>query len=465
MNSIFSTIKKNKLDVILYICAFLVGAAVLVIPVPYLVILISSIFIFIFFVKKPIYSYYALILTIPFIDRIRALPISFSINDIFILLTTVVVLVNMAISKDKVSLKTKIDLWILLLLIIHFAAGLYSFYDRGLLSSFKFSEVILTYYITVYFIRTKKVKIATILKLLLFTGLIQALIGILQSTTGGFGAVFQSNRGYLGYFGLGSTRVWHAWGSFGGNGFLPNFLTILLFFFLPLKNYFKSNMSKIILFIYIVAIYMGYSKESLLTFFICSLFYLIFTAKDFKKIVFKLSGVFLALACVGSMLMSTPFAETVFHSLRDRLYIWQYPLLVFSNNPHYLIFGTGLNSYFEIIKPVLPITELMKSNHGGIFVHNYYFLVLQEMGIVGFLILFSFLFYILWFTTKKYIAIKGISRHLYLSVFLVITTIFTTGFFGMLFSFTPIQVLFFILFAIIFSKLGKKEAEGFNLLK
>ena len=148
------------------------------------------------------------IFTIPFVDRIRVLPISFSLNELVLLFTFLVCLGHMVLRSHRVSLKTSLDGWILLLTVTFFLAGFFSESDTGMLGFFKVFEAFIMYYMTVYLIRTRQITRSLALKVVLFTALSQAALGSFQSFTG-IGSDFQSARGYLGYLGLGSNIVWH----------------------------------------------------------------------------------------------------------------------------------------------------------------------------------------------------------------------------------------------------------------
>jgi len=452
---------KNGVNTAILLTVLVLSASLLVLTPLNFFIMAAVLAIFTIFVIRPDICYYFMIFTIPFTERLRILPISFSLNDVLVFVCGITVFLNLILRNERVSLKTKIDKWILVLLVLYFAAGMYSIYDRGILSSFKFLEAVLAYYMTIYFIRSKQVKISGIIRLLVIAGIFQAIIGILQSVTGQFGAGFQSDRGYLGYLGIGPKVVWHAWGTFGGNGSLPNFLTMILFFVLPFHKYLNKKKRNLILLIFLTAIYMGYSKESLLTFITCASFYMIYTSQDIKKTIMNCLKFFVPLAVIGIILINTPFVNTINETLTGRIGIWKYPLTAFANNPKLLVFGTGLMSYWKLIEPLLPPYLMInpEDSHFWLLAHNYYIIVVQETGFVGFIILFSFLFYLMHVLSKNYFKLSGQSRNIFLSSFLMVLPIFTTSFFGQTFMETSSKILFFTLFGMAFAKMQDESCE------
>ena len=103
-------------------------------------------------------------------------PVSFSINDILILICIMAVILNIFINDKNINLKTSIDKWNIVLLILYFITGITSLGETGILTSFKFLEAIFVFYITVYLIRTKQTSLSKIIKVFLFTGLFQEAI-------------------------------------------------------------------------------------------------------------------------------------------------------------------------------------------------------------------------------------------------------------------------------------------------
>ena len=443
--------KFNKLDKIFILIAFVFGSLILFFPVHYLLLAFLGAIVFVFLLVKPQYCYYLVIFTITFPDRLRVLPISFSANDILILICILSVGLNLLINDRRVSLKTSIDKWNIVLLILYFITGITSLSNTGILTSFKFLEAIFVFYITVYLIRTKQISWSKIIKAFLFTALFQSLIGILQSTTGEFGATFQSERGYLGYLGIGPKIVWHAWGTFGGNGMLPEFLVDILLLSLPFLKFINTKKRNIILAILLVAIYMGYSKESILALFVCGLIYYYYNSKNRKEALGKVA-VFATITSIVSVIMAnTSFVKTVDDTVASRFFIWSYPIAAFTNNIKYLWIGAGLNSYWALIDPLLP-PNILAQEHEYMFAHNYYLLAVEEMGIIGAVILFSFFIFMCKKFFENFKKYKGYYRKLNMSVFLFLITIFTSSIGGFFYYNTYMKIMMYILFGMVLAK-------------
>lgn len=442
----------SNLEKILLILTFIGGSLILFVPIPYLFIALISVIVVVYLLFNPKVSFYVFIFTLPFTDRIRVLPISFSPNDIALSICIISILIDLFKMNFKIGIKTSIDKWNFIIFILYLFAGITSLSPTGILTTFKFLEAIFAFYIIIYLIRTKLIRISNVIKVLIFTGLIQALIGILQSITGQFGAGFQSQRGILGYFGIGSTTVWHAWGTFGGNGMLPEFLILISLFIIPFyKQINKNSKNKLTLSIYLLALYMGYSKESFLVLIVCLIIYYNLTAKNPKDAILKTSFISIAVLVFGLILMSTPYADTVNETLQGRFAIWKYPIYALTHNARFFFLGSGLNAYWEMIDPLLE-PYIFNAAHFTMLAHNYYILAIQEFGIIGAGLLFAF--FISMF--KKFT--KGSRKYVgYYSKFniigaMFISTIFTTSFFGQFYYSPFARVLMYIFLATILAK-------------
>src|SRR3989339_2207942 len=114
----------SKLDKIFIFLTIAFGALILHFPVHYLLIAFVALLTIVFLLANPLYCYYLIIFTIPFPGRVRIFPISFSINDVLILVCVLAVGLNILINDKKVSLKTSIDKWNIVLLILYFVTGI-----------------------------------------------------------------------------------------------------------------------------------------------------------------------------------------------------------------------------------------------------------------------------------------------------------------------------------------------------
>jgi hypothetical protein len=262
----------------------LLGAALFVVPVHWILIGLISLAILVYLSLNPDKVFYLAIFTIPFTDRVRVLPISFSLNDLVILFCAVLCLAHMIIKEQKVNFRTGLDLWVAVLTIMFFLAGFFSESDTGLLGFSKIFEAFIVYYMTVYFIQTKQITRAKVLKVVLFTALSQAALGIFQSITG-IGSDFQSNRGYLGYLGLGSSMVWHGRGTTWHFNTLGNYLATNYAIFLPLYAFCVKDKKRALMWggILLLGIITTYSRGSLLGLSAATIYFLGVSQKSIKQ--------------------------------------------------------------------------------------------------------------------------------------------------------------------------------------
>lgn len=447
-----NTKKFSNLEKFLLTSVALLGGLMLFVPMEYLAIGLVAIIVITYLLLNPKICLYLIIFTIPFVERIRILPISFSANDIAVVIGISATIINMLATRHRVSLRTSIDKWNIAFLTLYLISGITSLSPTGILTTFKFLEAILVYYMIIYLVRTKQLHISEIIKAFIYTALFQAIVGILQSTTGQFGAEFQSQRGILGYLGIGSKTVWHAWGTFGGNGALPEFLVLMILLLFPLYKYFRKNKAnKILWIILFMAVYMGYSKESMLTLTVCLIFYYNATAENVKNAIFRTSLVVIPILILVLILKNTAYMETVTNTVDDRFLIWKYPIYALTHNVKYLVFGSGLNSYWELIDPYLE-PYIFEQAHTAMLAHNYFLLSVQEFGLIGAGMLFSF--FIL--TAKKFFhrfkTYKGYYRWINLSGCLVLITIFTSSVGGQFYYHTFSKILIYVALGLIFSK-------------
>lgn len=430
----------NRIIIILSIFA---GALILIIPIHKLLILLFGFLIFFYFLINPKICFYLMIFTIPYVERLRILPISFSANDLCILMCFMSVIFQI-LTKGKIpNIKTKLDGWNIVLLLLFFAAGITSISNTGLLASFKFLEAIIIFYLTVYFIRTKQLKISNIIKILIFTALWQGFYGIFQSITG-IGTNFQNPRGILGYLGIGSKMVKQACGTMGHfNAFGVFMLTIFLFIFPFAKNIFKNkSYRKFVMIILFLGIYFSYSRNCLIGLFFCTLYYLFITLKN--------KGIFLCCTAIMSgfigilykILSNTDYINTI----SSRAEIRNAVIASIVSSPGNLWFGAGLNSYELSVYAYLPQNNVLW------YAHNFYLATAQEMGIVGFVIFFAFLIYVLKDTYKTLVHGHGMRKALNLGATLCIFSIFAIGFFDHAYSSTYAKVLLFTLLGLVYAR-------------
>ncbi len=391
------------------------------------------------------------IFTIPFVDRIRVLPVSFSLNELVLLFTFLVCLGHMVLRSHRVSLKTSLDGWIFLLTVTFFLAGFFSESDTGMLGFFKVFEAFIMYYMTVYLIRTRQITRSLALKVVLFTALSQAALGSFQSFTG-IGSDFQSARGYLGYLGLGSNIVWHGRGTTWHFNSLGNYLATNAAAFLPIYVFCVKRKKQAfwMVCILLMGIITTYSRGSLLGLSAAALYFLGVSQPTFKRsLIFMLAFVCFAILPSVLTLSSTSYVETVGYS--ERLIIWQVPIAAITSSAKSYWLGSGLNSYAVVAWPYIP-AWVPSDQFRNWFAHNFYLLTVLEMGVIGAAVLFSFMLFIWIDTWRKFKRWHGFYGIYSLSLSAAMMTVFFVSIFDHTFGSPHFKVFLFLLLGLLYVK-------------
>lgn len=430
-----------------------IGALLLFLPVHWILALVIGMAAAGWLALNPDKFFWLVIFTIPFNERVRYLPVSFSPNEIMLVFTLAVVLMHALLRGRPVSLKTRLDGWILVLSGLFLLAGIFSESPRGFLGSLKFLEAVGMYYMTVYLIRSKHITRAQALKVLLLTAAFQAGLGVLQSLTGKFGANFMSNRGYLGYLGLGSSMVWHGKGTMWEFNTLGNYLTANLLLFIPLYWYLarRRKWGAAIGFLLLWGLIITYSRGSLLGF-IAGLFYILWQIPaDRKRAALITAGVslFAVLPAVWYFAHSS-YVETV--GFDDRLKIWQVPLAAIHSSTRAFWLGSGLNSYEIVAWPYIPANVPMHYYYHW-FAHNFYLLTMVEMGLAGTTVVMLFLLWLLGDSWRMYRASArriDLNRAYSLAVGAAVVSIFFVSIFDHSYGSTYFKVFLFLLLGLLY---------------
>jgi hypothetical protein len=431
--------------------ATILGLAQFVVPVYWIITALVGFAAFAYLSLHPEKVFYLAIFTIPFTDRVRVLPISFSLNELVILYCAVLCLGQMLFLGKRVDFRTGLEPWIVVLTIMFFLAGVFSASDTGLLGFSKIFESFIVYYMTIYFLKTKQVTRAKILRVVLFTALSQAAMGIFQSLTG-IGSDFQSNRGYLGYLGLGSSVVWHGRGTTWHFNTLGNYLVTNVAIFLPLYFLcFKQKTKALWLAaILLLGIITTYSRGSLLGLSAAVIFFLAVSQPTFKRSIgFVLLFVGMVIWPAFSFFGNSPYAETV--SYEDRLIIWQVPLAAITQTTKSLWLGSGINSYGEVAWPFIP-AWVPQEQFRNWFAHNFYLLTVVEVGLIGAIILFSFLGFLCVDGLRKFRNCHGFQRMYGLSISTSMIAIFFVSIFDHTFGSPHFKVFVFLLLGLLYVK-------------
>lgn len=436
----------------------LLGLATFVVPVYWIIALIVGVAGLGYLALNPDKAFYLAIFTIPFTDRVRLLPISFSLNDLLILFCTGICLLHIIFKGQRVNFRTGLDGWIAVLTGMFFLAGFFSESDTGLLGFFKIFEGFVMYYMAVYLLRTRQITRAQVLKVLLFTTLFQAVLGIFQSFTG-IGADFQSNRGYLGYLGLGSSHVWHGRGTTWHFNTLGNFLATNMLIFLPLYLYCvkRKKWAFFLGGIIMLGIITTYSRGSLLGLASGIIFLLAAIQPNLKKALLFAAG-FIVLVILPAVLVlgQTSYVQTV--SFNERLIIWQIPIAAITSSDKAFWLGSGLNSYNVVAWPFMP-AWVPPDQYRNWFAHNFYLLTMIEVGLIGAVIFFSFLVFLWLDTWRKFRQWKGFMRAYSLSLSVAIVTVFFVSIFDHTFASPHFKIFLFLLLGLLYVKRKPASAK------
>lgn len=429
----------------------LLGLITLKIPVYFVMAGLLGLVILAYLFLNPDKTFYLTIFSIPFTERIRVLPISFTVNELMILFTAIVCLFHIIARGHRLSLKTALDPWMAVLFCLFFMTGFFSVSDTGILGFFKIFEAFLFYYMSIYLMRTQQVTRSDILRALIVTAVFQGLLGTFQSVTGMW-ADFQSERGYLGHLGLGSNHVWHGHGTTGHFNTLGNFLVITLMMLVSL--YFRDIKRKKTALIWGGAILLGiittYSRGSILGLIAGAIFYLAVSQPNLKRSLMMVAAFILfAILPLAYMLTNSSYVETVKYD--ERLMIWQVPIAAITSSAKAFWFGSGLNSYSTVAWPFIP-ASIAETEYHNWFAHNFYLLMVVENGIIGATILFTFLVYLWIYAWIQYKRSHGGQKTYSIIVASSMVSLFFVSIFDHTFALPHYKVFIFLLLSLLYVK-------------
>lgn len=437
----------SKLDKILLALVAVGGSAMLLFPVQSLLMGLIGLIILVYLLLNPKHCFYLMLILSTYVPAFatESQQMPFNQTDILITICFFSVLCRFIfIDNVKVNLRTKIDIWLIVLLILYFFSGITSISHRGYQGFLRFGEAIAVFYMTVYFLRTRIIKLSELIKLMVGIGLFQALYGILQSTTGSFGANFRDNRGYLGYLGIGSSAVWHGQGTLGHFNCLGAFLSTLLLFFIPIYNFIIKNKTKgkIVIFILLAGIITSYSRNALICMFAGLSFFFYYKTENKLKFSIILTSMLTFILLAYNFLKNTSYVST----LSPRNDAWIYSKEIITSNLHNLLLGTGLKSSSDVL------SAYAVNGFAYLHTHNLYLSICLEMGIIGLIFMFIFLISNLINACK---AINTNSHHLKilgLSIALYIFGTFVLGVFDDTFEYFYTQIWLYIILGLLYAK-------------
>ncbi len=444
----------SNLEIFILSVALSIGILCLFIPVHYLLILFVSGLAAALLVAKPEIPYYLLILSLPFaFFRFSAGGLNIAPLDVFIFITFVSVVLHSIMYNNFASLKTSADKYVITLALLFLFAGITSISSTGILGALKFIEAVVVYYLTVYMLRLKYVKISTILKLFIASACFQAIVGIFQSVTS-VGAFYRTNRGYLGLLGLGSTSVWHGQGSFihfngFGNYLVSMFLLLCPFLYYVVKN---KKIALAIALLLFTGVIISYSRGSLLGLIIAMAFFVHEITPNKKK--------FWTLTAIGTLFIGA-FAIYVsgtsyINTLNPRDNIWDVVFAIIFDGPRSTLIGSGLNSYWDAIALYIPANVTFE-RIAGWYAHSSYLLAMQEMGLIGLFIYYGIIGCFMFSLYGDYKRTNGYLKFLSLSILMFLIGMLVMGIFDHSFASTNFRTLVFVIFALYYAFRNKEK--------
>lgn len=448
----------EKLEKKLLILAGICGGLILFVPVQYLLLALIGLIILIYLLANPKVCFYLVLIFSTYVPAFSTenQQMPFNQTDILISICFVSTLCRFIfVDNAKVNLRTKIDAWLIVLLILYFFSGMTSLSHRGYQGFLKMGEVIAVFYMTVYFLRTKVIKLSELIKVMLFIGVFQSLLGTFQSITG-IGANFQDPRGYLGILGIGSPMVWHAKGFFPHFNVLGPFLSNIFLFFLPINHFISKNKKRgnIILFILFLGVIKTYSRGTLMSLIVGALFFVYQIQKDKKKFLLKLIPPSLFLWLASIFVKSSSYMSTI----SPRNDVWELAITAATNSPKSFFFGYGLTAYRDAVWSFLPV-NIPVEYRDNYLAHSFYLYNMVEMGLIGASVLILFLI------NNIIVAFRNLNQHnkitiaLSIAVISIIISLFIEGTFDMAFNHFVVQIWLFLVLGIMYSKMSKKRGD------
>lgn len=461
ISEISNSNKKLPVGVFLGILAALAGLLIFIWPIHYIIIGILVSTVAGILIAKPKLSYTLAIFTLPFSflsEKVMNLPIVVLPMDVLIFFAFVGVLLQMFFKSEKVNLSSPLGKWMVILAILFIIDGATSLnFWRGILAGAKFIEAIIFGYLSIYFIRTGKMSVKSILKVIIFTALFQAGLGLLQSFTGQFGANFWSDRGYLGYLGLGSSYVCHAIGTMQHFNQFGSLMTGLFAFLLPVYWFTDKKdlpFGKYVPWVIFFAVVCSYSRDSLIALLVVGF---IFLSQIMKPSKFIWTSIILGtgLFIVGSVLGHSDYVST----LNSRDNVWQIHMAAITSSFRSLWFGTGLNSDIETIRMYLP-QNIPAHLYDYTHAHSLYLSKLEELGIVGSGIFFTFVVFVIQQAYRFSKKITGIAKPLNLGLALYLISVLVGGLFDNTYHESFFICLFMLLIGVTYAHNCKISAKA-----
>lgn len=269
------------------------------------------------------------------------------------------------------------------------------------LISLSYNLRLLAYYSLGYFLTLNIFPLLKkdVFKILTFSGIILAILGLLQF-------IFMPNLIFLQQYGW-DPHYFRAVSTFLDPNFLGAYLGLTLLLILQNPQQLLSFKLKIIFFILIYTVLiLTFSRSA---FFLMAVSLLIFSIlnKSIKYILFTflLCLVFWGSFLIYTQLVSAPKDIDRQESAKFRINSWQDGWKIFQSSP---ILGVGFNSYRYALLKYYPTSENFTKSHGASTNDSSLLFILATSGILGFLTYLFFLGSIVWNNNQKIILLPAL---------------------------------------------------------
>lgn len=460
MTGEFSSLEKTLIGLVL-----LGGALMMFFPLQYLLIGLLVFAGLTFLLANPKICFYLVVFTLPF-AQINLINIAGHEVNPYNIVYHICIFATFFdfLNKKNINISTNLDKWFLVLSIIIIFAGFISPDSFGGMSiALRYLKAILLFYITVYFFRTNQVKLSTILKILLYSAIIQVVLVSCPFINNYFVHETLSPRGYLGLLGIGPLLVHQARGTFAMFSDFGYYLNLIIFLMMPMyKNIYKNKLlGKLIIAILFLGIFLTYSRGALLVFVIL-FFYHSFLISESKKDFLKNNlGL---ISCIVLFYLYFIFKTNFLDTLNSRDVIWDVHLSYIRDNINTFWIGNGWNSYFEILRPYIP-ANVPIDRVTVYFPHNYYLFLIEELGFIGGGIFISFLIYMFISSLKNISKGNIIQKNLNISLNISVLILFIAGIYDQSFYHPHLFTILIFIVALVYSKekYSKIESDNLNL--
>jgi len=199
--------------------------------------------------------------------------------------------------------------------------------------------------------------------------------------------------------------------------------------------------------IMIFAIVISYSRGALSGLILLLLYFLFYSVENKKKLLMTIIPLGIVILGILIFLMNSNYASTL--NLRND--IWEMHWAYIVNHPEKLSLGSGLSSIADTVWQYMPQTEHSTSFKSW-SPHNLCLWYLEEMGIVGLVIIVGFFISnFIWSFVKAFSKYK-LMRVKYLSIHLVLLTVFYSGINDQVYH-EPFMIIFLmLLLGIVYAK-------------